>query len=277
MKIKTDVKFLEAYIPPRCRKERYREAVKTIYTTIPEAGYSDAPVAIREQGCLCENAADESGVYPNGITAIVQEVNGFQDSEMWTDYRWYKNHLYRRVLAHEKYCGAKGAWAIEKLVNRYATYKHWNASADYAMASKAVRSELHEYLLLDGDVWVKTGEPVYKIVTFGLGHNHASTDLMTDKYFCGNACREYFNALQRDEAIAECKRVAIARGDTNSVPRIGAFWKIEVLIPEAVKAPRHTPVSSDGFDNQAEEIIRSSDSAFEAGLLLMCAALSRGF
>lgn len=273
MKIETNIKFWEAYVPPRCRKERYREVTKTINTTIPEAKYTDAPIAMRMQGCLREDAADSSGAYPNGITAIIKEVDGLQDSEMWVDYRLYKNRLYRRVLAHEKYCGAKGPWTLGELIKRYSTYKHWHASADCAMTAKAVRGELHNFLLLDGDVWVKTGEPVYTIATFGLGHNHASTALMNDTYYRGYQRREYFNALQRDEAIAECKRVAMARGDTNSIPRIGEFWKIEVLIPEAVKAPAHAPAAGDDFVGQAEAIIRKSDSAFEAGLLVMCAAL----
>ncbi len=275
MKIKTEIKYQEAYIPPRCRKERYRQTTKVINTTVPEAAYSDAPIAIRVQDCLHGLAADAEGVYPNGVAAVIKEVDGLQESEMWIDYRWYKNRLYRRLLAHEQYCGAKGAWSLDELVRRYATYKSWDASADCNMTEKAVRAELHQYLLLDGDVWVQTGEPIYTIATFGLGHNHASTNLMNGIYYLGYNEHEFFNALQRDEAITECKRVAMRRGDTNSIPRIGEFWRIEVLIPEAVKAPAHKAVAKDDFNNLAESLIRASGSAMEAGLLVMWAALAK--
>lgn len=269
MKIQTEVKFWESYIPPRCRKERSREAVKTISTTIQETSYIEAPVAMRSQTCLREDTADIDGKYPCGIVPDQQEHG------MWIEYRWYNGNLYRRVLAYEKRCGAKGPWLIEDIIKRYSTYRHWNASADSRMASHAVRSELHNYLLIDGDVWVKCGEPIYIIATFGLGHNHASTELMNDTYYRGYSKCEFFNALQRDEAIAECKRVAIARGDTDSVSRIGEFWKIEVLIPGVVKAPKHSPVALDGFDAEAEMLIQGSSSAMEAGILVMAAAFTK--
>lgn len=267
MKIQTEVKFWESYIPPRCRKERSREAVKTISTTVREASYADAPIAIRSQTCLREDAADIDRKYPSGITPD-QQGHG-----MWIEYRWFNGSLYRRVLAYEKLCGAKGPWRVEDMVKRYLTYRHWNASANFRMASNAVRSDLHAYLLLDGELWVKCGEPIYIIATFGLGHNHASTDLMNDTYYRGYSKCEFFNALQRHAAIAECKRIANARGDTNSVSHIGEFWKIEVLIPDAVKAPRHSPASLNSFDAEAERLIRGSSSAMEAGLLVMTAAL----
>lgn len=44
----------------------------------------------------------------------------------------------------------------------------------------------------------------------------------------------YFTALQYEEAKKFAVDVAICRGDTNCIPRIGED-KIEVLIPDAVK------------------------------------------
>lgn len=74
--------------------------------------------------------------------------------------------------------------------------------------------------------------------------------------------------MHREEAIAECKRVALERGDTESINEIGDFWKIDVLLPEAVKSPSHKRAQNSGFNSDAEAIIRHSKSAMEAGLLI---------
>lgn len=271
MKIKTDIKFEESYIPQRCRKERIREAVKTIYTNVQEASYADAPVAFREQEHFRDGVVVD-GVYPCGITKGENPVGGEMELEMWVDYRWYKKNLYRRVMAHDKSCGDIGAWSLIEFQKRYSSYSRYDKSMGEIAVSRAARKEIHSYLLLDGDVWIRCGEPVYIIATFGLGHNHASTNLMTDSYYKGYE-KECFNSLQRDNAISECKQVALERGDTDSVHRIGEFWKIEVLIPEAVKAPAHNPIIEMGFNARAERLIRSSGSIMEAGLLVMSEAL----
>ncbi|MEG1926619.1 MAG: hypothetical protein RR415_12835 [Ruthenibacterium sp.] len=267
MKIKTNIQYQETYLPPRCRIQRYRMASKMVTTTIKEASYADAPIAISYQDCLNGNHISEDGTFPSGVVADIEKT------EMWYELRWYNNHLYQRVFADTKLCNARGAWPVQAMRNYYANYNRCGSPLTCANATRHLRQELRSLLLLDGDIWKQCGEPVYVIATFGLGHNHASTDLMTHKYFRGYTS-EYFNALEREEAIAECKRVALARGDTNSIDHIGKFWMIAVLMPEAVQAPPHVRHQlDDGFAAQAEAIIRASGSAAEAGLLVVTSAL----
>lgn len=235
MKITTKMYYQEAYIPPQCRKERYREAVKTIATTVPEAHYEDAPVALRRQDCLRADAADADGKYPSGITSPMQTSGS---NEMWVDYRLYRGRLYCRAMMYHFCAGGRGPYTMEEFVKHYAQSPHYSVMLNFKEASEGIRSSLHKYLILDGDIWLQCREPVYCIVTFGLGHNHAETVLMTEGYKRGVTKQTFFNALQREEAIEACKQVALDRGDTNSISSIGGFWKIEVLIPEAVKAPR---------------------------------------
>lgn len=257
MKIKCEVKYLEEYIPPRCRKPRYREAVKEITYTIPECMYEDAPIAFRVEGC---------GPLPGQPESTM---------EHWDEYRWYKNKLYTRVKASEKTCGDKGWWTIDKLISLHSTHRHWNYSANFNEVRKDARYDLSKYLIINGDeVWKKVGEPRYVIMTFGLGGNHASTDLMTSVSYNPNiASSSYFNALQRDEAIARAKEVALGRGDTDSVDSIGEFWRIEVLIPEAVRCKANKygqkVVGGDPFMNKCENTIQAVKDPVISALLIM--------
>lgn len=140
---------------------------------------------------------------------------------------------------------------------------------------KEINKTAHKYIRFDGNYWEVCSEPRYVIVTFGLGHNHGSTGLFVDDVYNPNIpSRNYFNALQHDEAIAYGKEVAIKRGDTNSVDGMGKLHNIEVLMPEMVKLnPRKEHNDGDPFLNDLEELINVSSSVTEAGLLCIAKAL----
>ncbi len=110
-----------------------------------------------------------------------------------------------------------------------------------------------------GTVWLPTGEPRYVLVTGGFGNNHGFTSLTID-YSCyrGDYPR-VFNALQRDEAIAYAKKVALNRGDTKCVEYMGEDVNIEVLIPDAVKFDRIMD-SPEPLRNMCQEGLRMYDA-----------------
>lgn len=44
-------------------------------------------------------------------------------------------------------------------------------------AVSAAEERIAGNVLIDGEVWRPTSEPVYKVMTFGMGHNHRGTGL----------------------------------------------------------------------------------------------------
>lgn len=252
MKITTEIKYEETYLPPRCRKLRQRTATRTVITMVKEISPEEAPVAIREETLF----------------------NG----EAWKEYRFYKGKLYARA---RYYLMDEGIWTImdrKYLESKYSHYALYDRP--YAKAVSELRKAIHDCLIINDEVWTLSGEPRYVVMTFGLGHNQASTDLMTDTSCNRNISdRAYFNALQRDEALAEAKRVALARGDTNSIPQIGTFWRLEVLLPEAVRfQPKHGKNAHSGnpFMATCEDLIESSGTSTEAACLVVAMALTQG-
>ena len=132
------------------------------------------------------------------------------------------------------------------------------------------------YIIYDGKVWKTCGEPMYVITTFGLGHNHGGTGFFIEYYYNSNISKNnYFNALEREQAIAYGKKVAANRGDTDSIEGMGEYDIIEVLMPEMVtRNPKKEHGDGDSFINSLENMINGTDSSAEAGLLAvaMCMA-----
>ena len=116
---------------------------------------------------------------------------------------------------------------------------------------------------------------MYMINTFGLGHNHGGTGFFITYGYNQNIGKEnYFNAMERDEAITYGKKVAYNRGDTDSVDGIGKDTIIEVLMPELVK---RNPQKEHGDGNQLLNSLRSlsdnTSNVAEAGLLTIAISL----
>ena len=137
------------------------------------------------------------------------------------------------------------------------------------------------YIIFDNKVWKKCGEPMYVINTFGLGHNHGGTGFFIEYYYNDNIPNtNYFNALERDKAIAYGKSIAARRGDTKSIEGMGDRDIIEVLMPEMVKRnPKLEHGDGDPFLNSIEDMISGTKSSTEAGLLtiaMTCSQLNVG-
>lgn len=139
---------------------------------------------------------------------------------------------------------------------------------------QTLRNSARNYIFYDGNFWSLCNEPRYVINTFGLGYNHGSTNLFIDYHYNPNiSSKNYFNALQRDEAIAYGKYIAMNRSDTESIDRIGEYDNIEVLMPKTVKVnPNKQLGNGCEFMNMMENIISNSSSKNESGLL--CLALT---
>lgn len=227
--------FEESYLPsPRHRKLRYRDVQSTATVSIPEVTAQEAPVALRIHSRL-----DNS------------------------EFRWWQEKLWLPIPPDYFICGGTEpltpADLIRHLQWREQSSFHRHQGCDERAA--AIRQQMEKYLLIDGIPYHQCGEPRYVVMTFGLGHNHGGTALMVDTWYNSNIpASRYFSALQREEALAEARRIATARGDTHDLPRLGETW-IEVLIPEAVRChPEREHGDGDPFLNRLEAMMEIADS-----------------
>ncbi len=104
------------------------------------------------------------------------------------------------------------------------------------------------------------------MATFGLGHNNGGTALFAWMEYNANINRSrYFRADQREKAIAEAERIALARGDTKSVP-ITHIGDIDVLLPECVRRhPELDGPDGDSFLNRLDRVTEAMPDAVTAG------------
>ena len=242
--MKFDVAYCynKQYVPYRLPQARTRMLRETIEVDIPSATSKEAPIAFTHKDCW------------------------FPQMRV---FRWFNGNLYTRETKRPaKETGWETLadlrqWLSDGYISRLEVQDDEETGRQYAI------KKANRYLILNKrEVWVKTGEPRYVIATFGLGGNHAETALMIDHRCNHNiAGSRYFNALQRDEAVEEAVRVALARGDTKSVPAIKRSWKITVKIPEAVRCdPPSETGPGDPFLN-ALDAVTTVKNPLAAGLL----------
>lgn len=216
MKIKTWIKYEESYIPPRCRKPRYAEREEYVDINLREATMQDLLPAFKDN-----SYSGKGTIY-------------FYKGKLWAEAK----------LPHVTFDEADEIkTALDYLVycrEHCSTYFRIGLERRYGMdtAREAVlnqaRKDMSRYLLVDGTLYEQTSEPRYCIYTFGLGHNHGGTSLSVDYYYNPNIPRYcYFPADRGAEAVDEAKRIALRRGDTESVHRFKP--EIEVFMPELVK------------------------------------------
>ena len=259
MKLIAKYEYQEAYIPPRCRKPRYRKIEKTMSVNIREITSTEAPVAM--------------------IVTDYETRNG-EFGVCDTPYRWHKNKLFK-AYRHQSGSNTGDLRTIDDVVydlnqNGYG----YPYDAEEKQRKSDIRKTANCYLIIDGEIYREAGEPRYCIYTFGLGHNHGGSSFSIDEHYNSNISKErYFNALQREEAILVFNKIASERGDTNSVNE-NPVDNIKVLIPEAVKCnPQKQHGNGCGFINSLESMITGSKSKMESGLLVMAmgaAELSNG-
>lgn len=271
---------MEKYLPTkRHRKLRERYVKNSVDIEIKEVTEKEFPVAfiVHNYQSVYENAKSYDDFSGNGeYKMFVEEI------------RTYDGKLYKPVrITH----GAAISLCFESLdyikkqIEDYAPY--WKGGEDFTEKSIIKEDNIIEcqekifersesYIIYDSKVWKTCGEPMYNITTFGLGHNHGGTGFFIQYHYNPNINnKNYFNALERENAIAYGKQVALNRGDTESIDGMGDHDIIDVLMPEMVtRNPQKDHGGGDDFMNSLENMISGTDSSMEAGLLavVMCAA-----
>lgn len=258
MKVKTWIKYEVSYVPPRCRKPRYEEREEYIDLILKEISQADLRLAFRDDSYDGEGEIFD---YKGKLWTKAKlrnrswaEEHGFQDP--LEELLWNNEHCSTYFLFH---------W------DREERGKDTSRNAAICMA----RTHLRNYLLVDGVLFNCVSEPRYCIYTFGLGHNHGGTALSVDYHYNPNISKEcYFSALQGEEAVKEAKRIALGRGDTESVKRFKP--SITVFMPELVKVkPKKQHGNGNKMLNTLEQIVSASPNSFTAGLLCIAAVTDR--
>jgi len=127
------------------------------------------------------------------------------------------------------------------------------------------------YLIVDGILYKEASEPMYCIYTFGLGANHASTDLCVVNFYNSNISKErYFNALDYNKAVEKAIEIATRRGDAKSINHIKSFTAIKVYDEKYVtRDPEKDHGDGSELLNSIETVVESSKDTKDAALLTM--------
>lgn len=224
MQLTVKFSYVEQVIPPRCRKprpQRFDDGVIDLY--VREVTGEQAPVAIISR---------EKDLVTDALLAPI-EYRWF-DGRLWTD---------RRVMC----CTAKGAHRYPELgttldlVNTYSLLVRHELGIFVAVAKgrKAIAEHLEQcagdWLMIDGQLYQPAGEPMYLVMTFGLGNDHGGTALGENDFLNSNIKPEaYFSLLELEKARDYARKVAANRGDTRKVSTDPSF-QFQVLITEAIQ------------------------------------------
>lgn len=258
MKIKTWIKYEESYLPPRCRKLRYRECEEYVGINLREATMGDLRLAFEDSSFFGKG---KIYLYKGKLWAQAKFHN-----PSWAEEHGYKTPLDELIYQNE-HCSTYFRFDYDR--------EHRGKDTSRNGVLKDARADMSLYLLVDGILFERTSEPRYCIYTFGLGHNHGGTALSVDYQYNSNISKDcYFSALQGEEAVVEAKKIALGRGDTESIGRFRA--EISVFMPELVKVkPQKQHGNGCPLLNAFNEITSAAPDALTAGLL--CIATTGAF
>ena len=264
---------MEKYLPTKRHRKLKEHYVKnSVDVEIKELTEQEFPVAfiVHDYQSVYENARSYNDFDGNGDFRMFSE-----------EIRTYDGKLYMPVrVTHGlaiSLCFEPLDYIKDRLTEREPYWKGGDEFTEESIITEDNITECKEnilrkaedYIIFDEKVWETCGEPMYMINTFGLGHNHGGTGFFIEYYYNSNiGNKNYFNALEREKAIAYGKKVAVNRGDTNSIKGMGEHDIIEVLMPKMVKRnPQREHGDGDSFINALENMISNTDSSTEAGLL----------
>lgn len=257
MKIRTWIKYEESYIPPRCRKPRYKECEDYIDINLSEATMSDLRLAFEDSSY---GGAGKIYLYRGKLWKQAKLSNPSIAEEYG-----FKTPLDELLYWHEN-CSTYFRFSFDR--------EHYGKDTSRQAVVKKARDDMKRFILVDGVLFERSGEPRYCIYTFGLGHNHGGTALSVNYGYNPNISKtRYFSALQGVEAVAEANRIAQGRGDTDDVGRFKA--EISVFMPELVKVkPQKQHGDGNALLNVFDAITSAAPDAMTAGLL--CIAATQG-
>lgn len=225
MKTTIKVTYTEMVTPPRCRKARPQNGKTEITVNIRELSDQQAPIAF---------VVSEYDREPRKVRQykgkLYRQVQDMQPQYLKTNKRdesrpFWLNRTADTFSVHPYTCGRYNADFKEYV---YPTLAEQKATA---------RKYAENHIIVDGEVYERTGEPYYYVTCFGLGCNHGGTG-----FFVGWADYRERKAVwgwmaeDKAKAINGAVEIALNRGDIESEDHIrNTSYNIQVLMPEAIK------------------------------------------
>lgn len=278
--------WAETYRPPRKRLQRQRLVSGTMEYSIPMLTLEEAPVAfiLHDRGWIRHKENQDDTDYGPVDTVLYD-----WDDKLWspvmesskhargrTTVPWSVEAMKREIACEGRRC--RFGYALH--IDENAAVKDMElASQEFLDAKKArIQEKAAQYVIINGLVCWRTGEPMYVVQTFGLGFNHGGTGAFIVTHYNPNiSSGSYFRADEQAECIKYANKAASARGDTNNVGHFLEGRNIEVLKAECVKRnPAEDHGDGDPFINSCEGMIRSSGSQGEAALGVIALGLIGG-
>lgn len=212
MKIKTWIKYEESYLPPKCRKLRYRECEDFINVTLKEVEPTELQLAFEDNSYL-----GKGKIY-------------FYRGKLW-----YKQEMWYGAAEHD--CNTALEWLIWCYEHCSTFFKsgfdreyHGEDTSREAVI-KSAKNSIKNNILVNGELYAATPEPRYVVNTFGASNNDGGTGMFCEYHYNPNV--SYFPATEGEAAVAYANNVAQKRGDTNDIGTFKPF--IIVHMPELVK------------------------------------------
>jgi hypothetical protein len=213
MKIETTIKFYEGYIPPKCRKTRYKEVFESVWVNIQETTFDSLQLA------YIDLWNDWEVYYYNG--------------------KFYKRRFFNFNLAYDNTItnALDNLIAWRKKGSQYFAKTKYETKKDIV---KRLKKEMSQYLIVDGVLYeMVIGKPYYNINTFGSDANHCGTILFVSystapKRMIRESKGWAFSINDTEKAISTAIEIATNRRDTNYIEIIKRP-KIDIKIPELFK------------------------------------------
>lgn len=225
MQIRTWIKYEESFLPPRCRKLRYKECEEFVDIELKEVDKDDLKLAFEDNSFEGRGEIFSYGgklwykaeMPPHDITHNVEEYGVQIQTPL--DYLKWRN---------EK-CSTYFKFAFDR--------ERYGEDTSRKGVIKNAKKDMARYILVNGQLYKLCNEPRYVVMTFGLGHNYGSTGMFCTYGYNPNLKRSwYFPATEGDEAVKFANEVAEKRGDTNDIGKFHPF--IVCHMPELVKVKR---------------------------------------
>lgn len=224
MELTVNYSYVAQVVPPRCRKarpQRFDDGVAVL--SVREVTTEQAPIAI-------------IGSEMDLTTGTYREPLAYRwfESRLWTDCS-----VYSCSGKHSNKYPALGP-SLDFVSDLTTLVDHdlgiyISAHAGKQGVADHLEAAANDWLIIDGQLHRTAGEPMYVVMTFGLGCNHGGTALMTADHLNPNIRVEaYYSLLELPQAVERTQKVATERGDTVKVSTDPGF-QFEVLIPEAIQ------------------------------------------
>lgn len=211
--VTAEITYYPMQVPKGCRKPRPVKETITHPVHVPSVTSAEAPVV-----ALVPNDRGHLGS-PGGNIAELRDWKG----QLYT----VENSVRGDVTSPAEVAGVDFPSAITLLNHRRSARE----------AIESVDADYLKFLIVDGQVWRATDEPVYAVANLGMGHNHGGTFLDIEVRTPGNNLGHRFSLTDHAAAVAGALAIAERNGDDKSYDRIQATTAATILVASAFKVP----------------------------------------